>query len=63
MPGYSMAKTVAKKTMRLTPEQRGMLKKHSAHHSKKHMSMMTKMMLDGKSFDQAHKAAKAEVGD
>jgi len=63
MPGYSMAETVAKKTMRLTPEQRGLLRKHSEHHSKSHIDKMTQFMLDGKSFEQAHKLAQSEVGD
>ena len=38
------------------------LKTHSEHHTKKHMDMMTKLMKEGKSFDEAHDAAKAEIG-
>ena len=38
------------------------LKKHSEHHSKKHMDMMKKLMREGKSFKAAHTAAQKEVG-
>ena len=33
------------------------LKIHSKHHSKQHMAIMNAMMRDGKSFNQAHRAA------
>jgi hypothetical protein len=39
-----------------------MLKKHSVHHSVKHMAMMRKLMKQGDSFTVAHKKAKKEVG-
>ena len=48
--------------MKLNRKQKIILKKHSEHHSKKHMDMMKKMMRDGKSFTTAHKAAQKEVG-
>jgi len=48
--------------MKLTEKQIKMLEKHSAHHSKKHMDMMKKMMRDGKTFTAAHKASQKEVG-
>ena len=51
------------KTMRLSDGQRKMLKKHSAHHSAKHMKMMTDLMLKGASFDEAHEMTQDEVGD
>jgi len=38
------------------------LKKASAHHSKKHMSMMVKDMKAGVSFNKAHKKAVKKVG-
>mgnify|MGYP003640383603 CR=1 FL=1 len=38
------------------------LKKHSAHHSKKHMSMMRKDIKAGMSFSAAHKKAQKAVG-
>ena len=39
------------------------MKRHSKHHSKKHMNMMRKEMLAGKTFGQAHKKAKKLVGN
>lgn len=47
---------------KLTEAQKKRLKKHSAHHSSKHMAMMKKMMKAGKSFAQAHTAAQKKVG-
>ncbi len=48
---------------RLTASQKGALKKHSVHHTQKHMSMMSKAMSEGgKSFSQAHKLAQKKVG-
>ncbi len=43
--------------MKLTDKQNKMLEKHSAHHSKKHMDMMRKLMRDGITFTTAHKEA------
>ena len=42
----------------ITGEQRSQLALHSAHHSRSHINMMTKAMMDGKSFDEAHQLAK-----
>tara|TARA_Y100001938_G_scaffold139958_1_gene207504 strand:+ start:2499 stop:2651 length:153 start_codon:yes stop_codon:yes gene_type:complete len=47
---------------KLTKRQQATLKKHSVHHSKKHMAMMKKEMRMGKSFTFAHKKAKRLVG-
>ena len=47
---------------KLTDKQNSTLKKHSVHHSKKHMSMMKKEMRAGKSFTAAHKKAQKMVG-
>jgi len=47
---------------KLTDRQKSTLKKHSVHHSKKHMAMMRKEMRAGKSFTAAHKKAKKLVG-
>ena len=47
---------------KLTDRQKKTLKKHSVHHSKKHMAMMKKEMRSGKSFTFAHKKAKRLVG-
>ncbi|QDP47702.1 hypothetical protein [Marinobacter sp.] len=38
------------------------LKKHAKHHSKKHMAMMKKDMMNGDTFTQAHKKAIKKVG-
>jgi len=48
--------------MALTRRQLDALKKHSVHHTSKHMTMMRKMMNAGKTFTQAHKAAMKKVG-
>lgn len=52
-------KPTAKK---LTARQEATLKKHSVHHSAKHMSMMRKEMKAGTSFSAAHKKAQKKVG-
>ena len=38
------------------------LKKHSEHHSKKHMNLMKKLMREGSSFKAAHTKAQKDVG-
>ena len=56
-------KMPAKKSKtKLTDRQEKALKKHSVHHTKKHMDMMRKDMLAGKTFSAAHKRAMAAVG-
>ena len=50
------------KKKKLTKRQENTLKKHSVHHSKKHMAMMRKEMRAGTSFTQAHKKAQKMVG-
>jgi len=52
---------VAKKKV-LTDRQKETLKKHSVHHTTKHMNLMKKLMLDGKTFTQAHTVAQKRVG-
>ena len=47
---------------KLTKRQQATLRKHSVHHSKKHMARMRKEMRMGKSFTAAHKKAKRLVG-
>ena len=39
----------------LTPRQQATMKKHSVHHTGKHMKAMTSMMKKGTSFTEAHK--------
>lgn len=51
---------VAKK--QLTKRQQDTLKRHSVHHTSKHMTEMRKMMKSGKTFTAAHKAAMKKVG-
>ena len=46
----------------LTERQKNTLKKHSKHHTAKHMAMMRKEMRAGKSFSAAHKKAQKKVG-
>ena len=47
---------MATKKKQLTDRQKATLKRHSAHHSSKHMAMMRKLMLqNGMSFTAAHK--------
>jgi len=46
----------------LTQRQKDTLKKHSVHHTSKHMAMMRKLMREGATFTTAHKKAMKEVG-
>ena len=56
-----MAKAI-KKSKGLTDKQKATMKKHSVHHSAKHMASMKKAMLSGKTFTQAHTIAMKKVG-
>jgi len=47
---------------KLTKKQQATLRKHSSHHTKKHMSFMRAQMRKGKSFTASHKAAMRKVG-
>jgi hypothetical protein len=47
---------------KLTIRQEKTMKSHSKHHTKKHMDMMRKLMIQGKTFSQAHKSAQKKVG-
>ena len=46
----------------LTKRQTETLKRHAKHHTAKHMTMMKKAMLAGKTLTQAHKMAQKKVG-
>ena len=46
----------------LTTRQKDALKKHSKHHSAKHMARMRKDMMAGMSFTASHKKAQRKVG-
>ena len=48
--------------MTITKKQKETLKKHSVHHSKKHMKEMKAAMQKGISFTKAHKTAMKKVG-
>jgi hypothetical protein len=50
---------VAKK---LTKRQTNTLRRHSRHHTKKHMKFMRAQMRKGKTFTQAHRLAMKKVG-
>ena len=52
-------KTAAKK---LTKRQKDALKRHSKHHTKKHMAEMRRRMRGGSTFTAANKAAMKKVG-
>tara|TARA_R100000231_G_C5285240_1_gene152890 strand:+ start:221 stop:403 length:183 start_codon:yes stop_codon:yes gene_type:complete len=58
----SVKRRKSSKTKELTKRQKDALKKHSKHHSSKHMASMRKMMRKGKTFTQAHKSAMKKVG-
>tara|TARA_Y100001973_G_C5180182_1_gene324381 strand:+ start:1482 stop:1637 length:156 start_codon:yes stop_codon:yes gene_type:complete len=46
----------------LTDRQKATLKRHSKHHTAKHMTEMRKLMRGGKTFTQSHKIAMKKVG-
>ena len=47
---------------KLTQRQKDTLKRHSKHHTKKHMDTMKSLMKNGKTFGEAHKSAMKKVG-
>jgi len=62
---YSSTKkktTKKKTTKKLTKPQEERLKKHSAHHSKKHIDSMRRDIMSGMSFKDAHNKAMKKVG-
>ena len=48
--------------MALTKKQKDLLNKHKVHHTSKHMTMMRKLMNQGKTFTQSHNIAMSKVG-
>ena len=46
----------------LTKRQQETMKRHSEHHTAKHLRDMVKRMKKGKSFTEAHKASQKAVG-
>jgi hypothetical protein len=55
-------KKKSSKLKKLTKRQTDTLKKHSVHHTKKHMSFMRSEMKKGTTFKKAHTAAMKKVG-
>ena len=53
---------IMKKPKALTKRQQAALKRHSVHHTAKHMAEMKKSMRTGDSFGKAHKKALRKVG-
>jgi hypothetical protein len=51
-----------KATKKLTKRQQATLRRHSRHHTKKHMAFMRSQMRKGRTFTAAHKAAMRRVG-
>jgi len=47
---------------KLNQRQHKTMKRHSKHHSKKHMALMQRLMIKGKTFSQAHKETQKKVG-
>ena len=47
---------------RLTKGQENTMKKHSKHHTTKHMKLMKSKMFAGMSFSKAHKLAQKKIG-
>jgi len=47
---------------KLTQRQTDTLKRHSIHHTRKHMTEMRKLMRKGKTFTESHKIAMTKVG-
>ena len=50
------------KQKKLTQRQMDTLKRHSVHHTRKHMDEMKRLMKSGKTFTQSHKLAIKKVG-
>jgi len=50
------------KKQKLTKRQDNAMKRHSKHHTAKHMKYMKRRMLMGDTFRQAHKKAQKQVG-
>jgi len=57
-----MAYAQNKNPFLLKKRQEDAMKRHSEHHSKKHMDLMKKLMNEGKTFTEAHKLAMKKVG-
>jgi len=55
-------KPLFKPKKELSQTQKDLMKEHKVHHTKKHMDMMKKLMLEGYCFQQAHNLTMKKVG-
>jgi hypothetical protein len=55
-------KPLFKPKKELSKTQKELMKEHKIHHTKKHMDMMKKLMLEGYCFQQAHNLTMKKVG-
>ena len=62
MPRTRKKTSMRVKKQKLTKRQEGAMKRHSKHHTVKHMKYMKRRMLMGDTFRQAHKKAQKQVG-
>ena len=62
LPGPKRPPRGPARVKRITERQENVLKRHSRHHSSKHMNKMRKDMMAGKTFTQAHQNAMRSVG-
>ena len=61
-PAKAPAKVKGVDVSSLTSKQRVAMKKHSKHHTAKHLKGMVSAMKKGKTFSQSHKDAMKKVG-
>jgi len=47
---------------KMSAKQEKTMKRHSKHHTRKHMALMKRLMIQGKTFGQSHKEAQKKVG-
>lgn len=57
-----MPKPMSKPKKELTKGQKQLMKEHKVHHTKAHMSEMTKLMKKGFCFQQAHDITMKKIG-
>ena len=62
MPRTRKKPSMKVKKQKLTKRQEGAMKRHSKHHTAKHMRFMKRRMLMGDTFRQAHKKAQKQAG-
>lgn len=60
--GWKKVKEKKIKKKELTDRQKKSMENHKEHHTAKHMEVMTKEMLGGKTFKKAHTIAMSKVG-